>query len=63
MILVNLIRQETGVPLEEIMLLRHSNSELDTARKFDVSIEEYTAIQPIGSQLTQSLGVAIGRVK
>lgn len=50
MILVNLIRQETGVPLEEIMLLRHSSSELDTARKFDVPIEEYTAIQPIGTR-------------
>lgn len=50
MILADLIHRETGVPLEAIMLLRHSNSEVEKARRFDVKVEEYTALQPIDSK-------------
>jgi hypothetical protein len=50
MILADLIHQETGAPLTEIMLLRHSNAETTKARSHNVSIEEYTALQPIDSK-------------
>ena len=50
MILADLIHRESGVPLAEIMLLRHSNAEVAKARSHNVSIEEYTALQPTDSK-------------
>ncbi len=50
MILADLIHRETGTPLAEIMLLRHSNAETAKARSHNVSIEEYTALQPVDSR-------------
>lgn len=50
MILADLIHRETAAPLAEIMLLRHSNAETAKARSHNVSIEEYTALQPVDSR-------------
>lgn len=50
MILADLIQRETQVPLEQILLLRHSSSEIAKVRRHSVSIEEYTAMQPIDSK-------------
>jgi hypothetical protein len=49
-ILADLIQRETQTPLEQIMLLRHSNAEIAKVRQHDVSIDEYTAMQPIDSK-------------
>ncbi|OYT90731.1 MAG: hypothetical protein CFE43_16820 [Burkholderiales bacterium PBB3] len=48
--LAELIAQECQVPLAAIMLLRHSNANVQDLRRHGVSVEEYTAIQPIESK-------------
>ena len=44
--LSSLIAQETSKPLEEILFLRHSNERLDNLKRHNVTIEEFTALQP-----------------
>ena len=58
MILADLIHRETGTPLAEIMLLRHSNAETAKARSHNVSIEEYTALQAGVNSGTTSIEAA-----
>lgn len=48
--LAELIRQETGVDSAQTMFLRHTNSSLMLLRQQGASVEEYTALQPIGSR-------------
>lgn len=50
MSLAELIARESGQPLEAILLLRHSNESIAQLRRHKVTVEEYTAIQPIGSK-------------
>ena len=50
MILADLVASEAGVPLENIMLLRHSNGDIDKLIKWGGTVEEYTRLQPIGSK-------------
>jgi HNH endonuclease len=49
-ILAELIERENGVPRDEIMLLRHTNASIVGLRRHGVSVEEYTAVQPINSR-------------
>jgi len=48
--LADLIRQETGVDSAHTMFLRHTTSSLLLLHQQGASVEEYTAIQPIGSR-------------
>lgn len=50
MILAELIASETGVALENVMLLRHSNQIIEALLRRGSSIEEYTRLQPVGSK-------------
>lgn len=54
MVLAELISEETGVPLENLMLLRHSNGSMEELDKFGGSLDEYTKIQPAGSKYDYS---------
>jgi len=48
--LVEKICSEIGVSKERLMLLRHSSGRIERLRRFGGSVEEYTAIQPVGSK-------------
>ena len=45
-----LVSNETGIPVQSLMLLRHSDDSIRDLRTFGASVEEYTAIQPPGSR-------------
>ena len=45
----SLLSLETNVPLNAILLLRHSNDRVARLRRHGATVEEYTAIQPVGS--------------
>lgn len=47
--LVDVIHQETGVPLEQIVLLRHFNR-IDRLIELGGSVEEFTYLQPTGTK-------------
>jgi len=47
--LVDLIRKESSAEFDQIMLLRHSNDNIDKLIARGGSVEEYTFIQPIDS--------------
>lgn len=44
-----LVAAETGIPVQSLMLLRHSNESIRALRTYGASVEEYTAIQPPGA--------------
>jgi hypothetical protein len=46
----HLIAQEATVQPDEVMLLRHSNRNLAALRKLDVSVEDYSLVQPTDSK-------------
>lgn len=48
--LTELVASEAGLPVESLMLLRHSNESTRFLTECGASIEEYTAIQPRGSK-------------
>lgn len=48
--LVKSISTETDVPVKQILLLRHSTDSLKVLKKYGATIEEYTAVQPVGSK-------------
>ena len=48
--LTELVASETGLPVEALMLLRHSNDSTRFLFECGASVEEYTAIQPVGSK-------------
>lgn len=48
--LAKLASLETGLPISSIMLLRHSNESVAVLTNCGASIQEYTAIQPVGSK-------------
>jgi 5-methylcytosine-specific restriction endonuclease McrA len=48
--LADQVSKETGKPFEEIMLLRHGNNSISLLKKYGVSIDEYTASQPINNR-------------
>lgn len=50
MVLADFVAREAGVSIDKIMLLRHSNANVDELLKRGSSIEEYTILQPIGSK-------------
>lgn len=50
MFLADLIESETRVARQHIMFLRHSIVETNAIRQYGGSLEEYTAVQPIGSK-------------
>jgi len=50
MSLAKLVSRETGVSPENLMLLRHSNRKVRDLPKWDATVHEYTAIQPIGKK-------------
>ncbi|MFA6012614.1 MAG: HNH endonuclease signature motif containing protein [Desulfobacteraceae bacterium] len=50
MILAEFIASETEIPIDSLLLLRHSNKNLNILHKCGGSIEEYTSIQPVGSK-------------
>lgn len=50
MLLNDLVASETKIPVAALMLLRHSNDSTRFLRACGASIEEYTAIQPVGSK-------------
>ncbi len=50
MSLVEKICSEIGVSRKRLMLLRHSSGRIERLRRFGGSVEEYTAIQPVGSK-------------
>lgn len=43
------VAEEFGVPLDEVMLLRHSNQTVGKLLASGGSVEEYTFTQPTGS--------------
>lgn len=45
--LAELVARESGIALENVMLLRHSNREVATLRKHGGDLLEFTAIQPV----------------
>lgn len=45
--LASTVSRETGTPLLNIMLLRHSNADVEQLCRLGVPLEEYTLIQPI----------------
>ena len=48
--LAELVSREAGCSLAQIMLLRHSNESVAHIRRCGATVEEYTAIQPVGSK-------------
>lgn len=50
MSLVELVSHETEVNPQNLMLLRHSNQKVRDLPKWDATVHEYTAIQPIGKK-------------
>ena len=48
--LAEIVARESGIALENIMLLRHSNGEVAKLRRHGGDLLEYTAIQPIESR-------------
>jgi hypothetical protein len=48
--LADLVRRETGVAFENLMLLRHSTENIDALRACGGTVEEYTYLQPTGSK-------------
>ena len=48
--LADQVSKETGKPFDEIMLLRHGSNSISLLKKYGVSIDEYTASQPINNK-------------
>lgn len=55
-----LVSNETGIPVQSLMLLRHSNDSVRELKRFGASIEEYTAIQPPASKYDPFRGNELG---
>lgn len=50
MSIAEFVSRKFDIPLENVMLLRHSNATIDLLLKHGGTIEEYTAVQPIGGK-------------
>ena len=48
--LVEVVSHETGITAEKIVLLRHSTDSVRVLRKCGATVEEYTALQPVGTK-------------
>lgn len=48
--LAELASKETGIPVDAIMLLRHSNESVEQLTQCGATVSEYSAIQPVGSR-------------
>jgi hypothetical protein len=48
--LADQISAETGVAADRVAFIRHSTERIRMLAKFDATIEEYTAVQPVGSK-------------
>lgn len=48
--LAKLVASETGISIDDLMLLRHSNESTKFLKKCGATIKEYTAIQPVDSK-------------
>lgn len=48
--LADTVSQETGIPIQQILLLRHSSENIRGLLRLGGTVEEYTALQPVDSK-------------
>lgn len=48
--LAQTVSRETGVPTDQILLLRHASENIHALVGLGGTVEEYTALQPVGSK-------------